>query len=80
MHPFEKEFQHLFEKYTELLTGQSSSETIEKVKIWALYSHMNKTMPALLQHWHQDNPESRTKMKQLFEEVQHLNKSHKTQS
>ena len=79
MDTFYKNFEELFEKYSELLTGDSTQDVVGKVKIWALYSHMKKTMPALVQHWHQQNPESNQLVRQIFEDVQKLNQEHKAQ-
>lgn len=70
---FELGFKEFIAKYAELLTGDSSPEVIEKVQIYALYSHIHKTMPALAKHWLADNPEAKAKIKQIFEEIQKLN-------
>lgn len=72
---FKSAFDELFNKYCELLTGQNDPETVEKVQIYALYSHIHKTMPALAKHWIQDNQEGKEKIKAIFEEVQTLNKN-----
>jgi hypothetical protein len=47
---FVQQFEALLEKYSELLVGVSDEETKEKVKAWALYSHIAKSMPALIKH------------------------------
>lgn len=60
-------------KYAELLTGDSSPEMTEKITMWALYSHIHKTMPNLTAHWGQTHPEARTQVRTLFEEVKALN-------
>ena len=39
---FAEQFEALLEKYSELLVGESNAETKEKVKAWALYSHIAK--------------------------------------
>lgn len=70
---FENGFKQFVAKYAELLTGDSSSEVLEKVQIYALYSHIHKTMPALAKHWLSDNPEAKAKIKQVFEDIQKLN-------
>jgi hypothetical protein len=49
--PYIAELDGLVEKFTELLTGEATPERIEMVKIWCLYSHMQKVMPPLVQHW-----------------------------
>jgi hypothetical protein len=69
----------LLAKYSELLTGDATDAVTEKVMVWALYSQMKKTMPALIQHWHHDNPETKEEIKKLFEEIQALNQAHKAQ-
>jgi hypothetical protein len=43
---FVEQFEALLEKYSDLLVGESNEETTEKVKAWALYTHIAKTMPA----------------------------------
>ena len=70
---FKVQFEALLSKYAELLTGQDTAETIDKVKIWALYNHINKTMPALTAHWNSAHPEVRPIMKGIFEEIKALN-------
>lgn len=72
---FKAAFDELFNKYCELLTGQYDQETVEKVKVYALYSHIHKTMPALAKHWVQDNHEGKEHIKAIFEEVQALNRN-----
>ncbi|WP_128893666.1 DUF2573 family protein [Longirhabdus pacifica] len=70
---FKDQFEGLFQKYTELLTGQESPEAIEKVKIWSMYNHIHKTMPALTSHWVKEFPEAKTQVRQIFEEVKQWN-------
>ncbi|MFB6366156.1 Protein of unknown function [Paenibacillus tianmuensis] len=70
---FAAEFEGLVEKYTELLTGDASAETVEKIKAWAIYNHIHKTMPALASHWNQQHPEGKADVRKLFEEVRDLN-------
>ena len=42
---FQEQFDGLIEKYTELMVGQSDEQLQEKVKMWALYNHISKSMP-----------------------------------
>lgn len=69
----ENDFRSLFEKYCELLVGDTSPEMVENVKIWAIYQHISKTMPPLTKHWGEVHPESRSAMRELFEQVKALN-------
>jgi hypothetical protein len=70
---FLEQFEALLEKYTELLLGKSDAELKEKVKVWALYSHIAKSMPALAKHWNERYPEAKEQMKQLIAEIKQLN-------
>ena len=70
---FMEEFDGLLEKYTELLLGENNEELKEKVKVWALYNHISKTMPALTNHWGGSFPEGKEVVKQLYTEVKTLN-------
>ena len=70
---FDDEFEALVEKFAELLTGRTDTITVEKVKKWAIYSHIHKTMPALAAHWSQSHPEAKREMRRLFEEIRDLN-------
>ena len=70
---FEEQFNALIEKYAERLTGDSSPEIVNKVKIWALYSHIHKSMPALTAHWNSSHPEVKPIMRALFEEIKTMN-------
>jgi hypothetical protein len=63
----------LLEKYTELLVGEASSENIEKVTTWILYSHIAKSMPPLAKHWNAEYPEAREQIKNVIVEVKELN-------
>ena len=63
-----EDFDVLFTKYTELLLGDSDPERKDKVMKWALYSHIAKSMPALVQHWNREFPEAKAEIKQLNEE------------
>ncbi|MBP1156707.1 MULTISPECIES: YusU family protein [unclassified Paenibacillus] len=70
---FTDEFDGLVEKFSELLTGDTSPEMIEKIKVWAIYNHIHKTMPALASHWNQSHPDGKADIRKLFEEVRDLN-------
>jgi|GEM_PF-931575 len=70
---FTAEFDSLVEKFAELLTGDASPEMVEKIKIWSIYNHIHKTMPALASHWNQSHPESKAEIRALYEEVRKLN-------
>lgn len=70
---FTEEFDGLVEKFSELLTGDVSPEMVEKIKVWAIYNHIHKTMPALASHWNQLHPEGKADIRKLFEEVRDLN-------
>ena len=76
---FQTEFGALVEKFAELLTGDTSPETMEKIKIWSIYNHIHKTMPALASHWNQNHPESKVQIRKLFEEVRDLNQKLKAE-
>ncbi|MDF2720146.1 MAG: hypothetical protein K0R28_7071 [Paenibacillus sp.] len=66
---FDREFEALVEKFAELLTGKANPETVEKVKKWAIYNHIHKSMPALASHWNQSHPEAKQEIRRLFEEI-----------
>ncbi|WP_248927757.1 DUF2573 family protein [Paenibacillus hamazuiensis] len=76
----EQPFEALVEKFAELLVGDTSPEMIEKIKIWSVYNHIHKSMPALASHWNQSHPEARAEMRRLFEEIRDLNQEHKARS
>lgn len=77
---FREDFEGLIEKYAELLTGQSSKETVEKVKFWALFQQIHKTMPTLVNHWNHAHPEEKAEIRKLFEEIKQLNEAHRANS
>lgn len=72
---FDREFEALVDKFTELLTGQTDRATVEKVKKWALYNHIHKSMPALASHWNQSHPEAKREIRKLFEDIKSLNEA-----
>lgn len=69
------ELDDLLEKFTELLTGEATPERVEMVKVWALYSHMAKAMPPLVQHWG-STPEyqmAKLQIRQITEQIKEWN-------
>ncbi len=74
---FADQFEALLEKYSELLVGEGNEETKEKVKAWALYTHIAKSMPALAKHWNGLYPEAKEEMKQIMYEIKQLNEQHR---
>ncbi|MBP1993368.1 DUF2573 family protein [Paenibacillus eucommiae] len=80
MYPeFERDFEALVEKTAELLTGDSSPEMTAKIKIWATYHHIHKSMPALTSHWNQVHPEGKAEVRRIFEEIKALHQAQKDQ-
>ena len=77
---FAQQFEALLEKYSELLVGDSSEEVKENVRAWALYTHIGKSMPALIQHWSSLYPEARGEMKEIIAEIKELNEKHREDS
>ena len=75
---FVKQFEALLEKYSELMVGESTPETMEKVKMWALYTHIAKSMPALAKHWNGLYPDAKEEMKQIINEIKELNERHRS--
>ncbi|WP_017726347.1 YusU family protein [Halalkalibacterium ligniniphilum] len=67
----------LVEKYTELLVGNTDEEVKEKVKAYALYSHIAKSMPPLAKHWNEQYPDAKEGMKALVKDIQERNKQHR---
>ncbi|MGG1676907.1 DUF2573 family protein [Neobacillus sp. NRS-1170] len=74
---FVQQFEALLEKYSELLVGEAAEETKEKVKAWALYTHIAKSMPALAKHWNELYPEAKEEMKQIINEIKKMNEEHR---
>ncbi|KIL35612.1 hypothetical protein SD70_32090 [Gordoniibacillus kamchatkensis] len=72
---FTNDFDALVAKLAELTTGDASPEMMEKIKIWAIYNHIHKTMPALASHWGQSHPAARAEVRKLFEEVRDKNRA-----
>ncbi|KMY51723.1 DUF2573 family protein [Peribacillus loiseleuriae] len=76
---FTEQFDGLIEKYTELLTGENDFELQEKVRYWALYSYIAKSMPALAKHWNATYPEAKQDMIKLIQEIKKLNDDYREQ-
>jgi hypothetical protein len=74
----QNQFDGLLEKYTELLLGETNEEWKQKVQIWALYSHIAKSMPPLVKHWNESYPDAKENMKQLVNEIKELNEAHRS--
>lgn len=74
---FAQQFEALLDKYSELLVGDNSEETKGKVKAWALYAHIAKSMPALAKHWNELYPEAKEEMKSITLEIKQLNEQHR---
>lgn len=74
---FAEQFEALLEKYSELLVGDSNEELTEKVKVWALYTHIAKSMPALAKHWNMLYPDGKEEMKQIINEIKQLNEQYR---
>ncbi|PFO02568.1 hypothetical protein COJ85_15385 [Bacillus sp. AFS076308] len=74
---FTAQFEALLDKYSELLVGESSEDTKEKVKAWALYTHIAKSMPALAKHWNGMYPDAKEEMKLIINEIKELNEQHR---
>ncbi|WP_342432882.1 DUF2573 family protein [Neobacillus sp. FSL H8-0543] len=77
---FAQQFEALLEKYSELLLGETNEDTKEKVKAWALYTHIAKSMPALAKHWNELYPEAKEEMKEIIKEIKELNEQHRKAS
>ncbi|MDX8360819.1 YusU family protein [Cytobacillus sp. Hm23] len=75
---FIEQFDGLLEKYTDLLVGQHTPDTIKKVEMWALYTHIAKSMPALAKHWNEMYPDAKEEMKKVIAEIKQLNEEHRT--
>ncbi len=74
---FKDQFDGLIEKYTELLVGDSSDDLKEKVKMWALYTHISKSMPPLTKHWNSTYPDAKDNLKVIINEIKVLNEKHR---
>jgi hypothetical protein len=74
---FLQQFDALLEKYSELLVGTSEDAVKEKVTFYSLYSHIAKTMPALVKHWNGMYPEAKNQIIEIMNEVKVLNEQHR---
>lgn len=74
---FKDQFDGLIEKYTELLVGDSSDDLKEKVKMWAIYTHISKSMPPLTKHWNITYPDAKDNLKVIINEIKVLNEKHR---
>ena len=68
-------FESLIAAYAGMLVGDDSPETVEQVKMWAIYSHMHKTMPAMIKHWNASHPEGKEAVRELFQHIKSLNEA-----
>lgn len=75
-----EQFDGLLEKYTELLLGEADEDKKEKVQMWALYTYISKSMPALARHWNERYPEGKEGMKELIQEIKEWNETHRRES
>ena len=66
-------------RFTELLVGDAEEEKVEMVKVWALYNHMLKVMPNLVQHWTSTHLEEKAEIRKIFQQIQELNQQNKAQ-
>jgi hypothetical protein len=76
-HSLDEKINGLLTKYTELLLGEAETDQVEKVKAWILYSHMSKSMPALVKHWNDTYPDAKEEIKQTINEIKELNEAHR---
>lgn len=77
---FALQLEALIEKYSELLVGETNEDTREKVKAWALYTHIAKSMPALAKHWNELYPEAKEEMMEIIKEIKEKNEEHRRAS
>jgi hypothetical protein len=74
---FAQQFEALLEKYSELLVGETDEDTKEKVKQYALYTQIAKSMPALAKHWNELYPDGKKEMFEIISEIKMLNEKHR---
>ncbi len=67
-------------KYSELLSGESDSEWVSQIEKWAVYSQIQRTMPALTSHWLSEFPEMKAEMRTLFEQVKAKNEAYRARN
>ncbi len=75
-----EQFEGLIDKYTELLLGEATDELKEKVKMWALYLHISKSMPPLAKHWNATYPKSKNELKEIINEIKKLNERYREEN
>lgn len=73
----QEQLEGLLEKYAELLIGDTSSESIEKMRAWIIYNHIAKSMPPLAQHWNQTYPDAKENIMQVIKEIKELNEQNR---
>jgi hypothetical protein len=73
----ESQLDGLLTKYTEILIGSSEPEEINKIKAYALYSFIAKSMPPLAAHWNESYPDAKEAMKELVSEIKERNEKHR---
>ncbi len=69
-----EQLEAMIDKYTELLIGETSEESVEKIQQWIIYNHIAKSMPSLAKHWNSLYPEGKEEMKKVVLEIQKKNK------
>ncbi len=74
---FVEQFEGLLEKYTELMVGENTPELKQKVQMWALYTYIAKSMPALAKHWNDTYPDAKENLKELIGDIKKLNEEHR---
>jgi Protein of unknown function (DUF2573) len=70
-------WEQLISKYADLLIGDDSPEALADVQKWALYSHIQRTMPALTSHWISEFPEQKAHMRDLFTSIKARNEAYR---
>lgn len=74
---FARAFEGLIHTYSERLTGDTSPEVIEKIKVMALYSYISKSMPPLVSHWNHVHANELEELKKIFAHIKQLNEAMK---
>ncbi|QOR66116.1 YusU family protein [Cytobacillus suaedae] len=74
---FVEQFEGLLEKYTELMVGENTPELKQKVQMWAMYTYIAKSMPALAKHWNETYPDAKEQLKELIGDIKKLNEEHR---
>ncbi|GAA0327019.1 YusU family protein [Bacillus carboniphilus] len=71
----QEKFQALLQKYSELLIGENDDQSVDEVKMWALYSHIAKTMPPLVKHWNEMYPDAKEELKRISFSIKEKNQN-----